>query len=443
MGSMFRVVIVALVLLAARAAEAARDLTLADALALARLRRSEVSQADIDVARARLNLLRAWLERAHLTVKATASEQLQALNISGPAQLCQPSSGYYSPTSCANEAHPFAATATLTVPIWSGLTVEANVASAKARRDAATASRRATLQTVALDAATTYWEVRRAEIDRQVAATALERTREIERTAKIRVDAKIAPQVDFERAHVQTMRQAEQLTLLDSQLAVARAQLGLALQLDDDVRPVDDPTAHAPQIVPLADALAAAMRRRPELAAAAATVESERQNVRAAKGAYWPQLSLVGQAGASNQIFYFAPDPQLERVVLTASGGLSLSWLLFDTLDTWTTVRDAGLVRDRAQAALERERYQVRADVRAAHGRLEASLLRRRAAEEARASARRALFLLEKRYQVGDALLVELLLAQQDLTQAESDLNDAAIDSAEAETALAAATGQL
>jgi outer membrane protein TolC len=44
---------------------------------------------------------------------------------------------------------------------------------------------------------------------------------------------------------------------------------------------------------------------------------------------------------------------------------------------------------------------------------------------------------------VGDALLVELLLAQQDLTQAESDLNDAAIDSAEAEAALAAATGQL
>ena len=117
--------------------------------------------------------------------------------------------------------------------------------------------------------------------------------------------------------------------------------------------------------------------------------------------------------------------------------------MLFDTLTTWTAVRDAGLVRDRAQAALDRERYQVRADVRASHGRLAAALARRRAAAEAEGSARRALFLLQKRYQVGDALLVELLLAQQDLTQTQSDLNDAAIDSAEAQASLAAATGQL
>jgi outer membrane protein len=437
MTPMLRVVTVALLLFAARSAVAARDLTLADAMALARLRRSEVTQADIDIARAKLNVLRAWLERAHLTVQASATEQLQQLNLNGPQQQCMLSN------LCAIEAHPFSAAANLTVPIWSGLTVEADLAGARARRDAATATKRATLQNVALEAATTYWEVRRAELDRQVAGTALERTREIERTAKIRVDAKIAPQVDYERAHVQTMRQAEQVTVLDAQLAVARAQLGLALQLDDDVRPVEDPTTHAPALAPLDDVLATAMRARPELAAAAATVESERQSVRSAKGAYWPQLSLVGQAGASNQTFVFPPAPQFERLVFAVSAGVQLNWLLFDMLGTWTAVRDAGLVRDRAQSALERERYQVRADVRAAHGRLTAAIARRRAAAEAEASARRALFLLEKRYQVGDALLVELLLAQQDLTQAQSDLNDAAIDSAEAEASLAAATGQL
>jgi outer membrane protein TolC len=443
MTTMARVVAIALVLFTGRAAVAARDLTLSDALALARLRRSEVTQAEIDIARARLGVLRAWLERAHLTLEAKATEQLQKLNLNGPKEWCESS-----PTACAGETHPFSATASLTVPIWSGMQVEADLAGARARRDVATANKRTTLLTVALDAATTYWEVRRAELDRDVAEKALERTREIERTAKIKVDAKIAPQVDYERAHVQTMRQAELVTLFDAQLATARAQLGLALQLDEDVRPVDDPQAHVPTLVPLEDLLAAAIRQRPELASATATVESERQNLRVAKSAYWPQLGLVGQATAGNQTFQFANAqsmllPPFERVVFTAAIGLQVNWLIFDMLATWNNVRDAGLVRDRAQAALERERFQVRADVRAAHGRLAASLARRRAAAEGQLAARRALFLLQKRYQVGDAILIELLLAQQDLTQAENDLNDAAIDSAEAEAALTAATGQL
>jgi outer membrane protein TolC len=433
---MSRLTIVAVLIFFARPALAARELTLADAMALARLRRSEVTQAEIDITRAKLGVLRAWLERAHLTVQANVTEQIQALNINGPP-VCQ-----QTPWICSTEGHPFTAAATLSVPLWSGFTIEADIAGARARREAAAATRRATLQSVALDAATTYWEVRRAELDRQVAATALERTREIERTAKIKVDAKIAPQVDYERAHVQTMRQAEQVTLLDAQLAVARANLGLALQLDEDVRPIEDPAAHLPLLPPLRDMLAAAMHLRPELAAAAATVESQRQIVRSTKGAYWPQLSIVGQAGASNQFFMLGGAPE-ERLVATASMGVQLSWLMFDMLGTWTAVRDAGLLRDRAQAALERERYQVRADVRAAHGRLAASLARRQAALEAQTAAKRALFLLEKRYQVGDALLVELLLAQQDLTQTEADLNDAAIDSAVAAAALAAAVGQL
>jgi outer membrane protein TolC len=329
------------------------------------------------------------------------------------------------------------------VPIWTGFTVEAHLAGARALTRAAGANERATQQGVALDAANTYWEVRRAELDREVAVTSVERTREIEHFAKIRVDAKIAPQVDYERAHVQSMRQVQQVAQLDAQLAVAHAQLGLALQLDDEVRTVENPMAHAPTLPALGDALATAMRGRPELVAAVATVESERQAVRAAKGAYWPQLALVGQLGAGNQTFLFPPAPQQEQVVLSAFAGVQVNWVIFDMLSTWTAVQDAGLVRERAQAALERERYQVRADVRAAHGKLAAALARRSAAAEAQQAARRALFLLQKRYQVGDTLLVELLLAQQDLTQTESDLNDAAIDGAEAEAALAAAMGQL
>jgi outer membrane protein TolC len=423
-------------LLLATPASAERALSLADALALARSRRAEVAQSEIDLRRARLNVLRAWLERAHLTVQASFTEQLQRLNIAGPTKVCT-----LTPGTCAGEAHPFAASATLTVPLWSGLAVEADLWGARARERAAGATRRATLNSVALDAANAYWEVRRAALDLEVARNAVERTREIERTARIRVDAHIAPPVDYERAHVQTLRQAEQGAALEAQLAVARAQLGAALQLDDDVRPVEDPQAHAPSLPSLAGVLDEARRVRPELAAARATVDAGAEAVRAAKGAYWPQVALVGQATASNQTFYL-PEQQ-EDLVFTAIAGLQVSWVMFDTFSTWTAVRDAGLLRERAVADVERLRAEVRAEVASAHGRLAAALQRKSLAVEAAATARRALFLLQKRYQVGDTLLLEVIIAQQDLTQAEGELNDAAIDTAEAEAQLQASIGRL
>jgi outer membrane protein TolC len=434
-----RAVFLVLLLGVAAGAEA-RPLSLADALALARMRRSEMAQARIDVRRAQLNVLRAALERARLTVQVTAAEQAQQLNINGTRAAACPPGFPTSSTACAGEAHNYAATASLVVPLWSGLTVEADLAGARARAHAATAAERATANSIGLDAAMTYWEVRRADLDLEVAQQAAARTREIEKMARMRVDAHIAPEVDYARAHVQTMRQAQAEAQLESQLGVASAQLGLALQLDEPAQPIDDPRVLLPSLPPLGDAEAEALHARADLAGARAVVESDRQLVRAAKGAYWPQLSLVGQAGVADNVLY-APTPETPIVALF--GGLQLNWLIFDGLTTWTAVKDAGYVRDRAALELDRLGYQVRADVRAAHGKLAAALKRRAAAIEAAQSAARALFLLQKRYQVGDALLLELILAQQDLTQADGDLNDISIDAVEAHAQLQAAIGRL
>jgi outer membrane protein TolC len=371
-----------------------------------------------------------------LTVQASFTEQVQRLNLFGPKEAC-----LVTPAVCAGEIHPLSGVATLTVPLWSGLSVEADLAGARARRDAAEATRRASANSVALEAASAYWEVRRAELDLGVARAAFERSGDIERTVRVRVEARLAPPVDLERARYQTMRQAEQVALLQAQLATAQAQLGLALQLDEEVRPIDDPAARAPSLPPLGELVDEALRGRSELAAARATVEADRQAVRSIEGAYWPQLALVGQAGAGNQLFYL--PQQREQLVVSAFAGVQLNWLIFDTLSTWTAARDAGYVRDRDAAAAARLRYQVRADVAAAHGRLTAALARRRAAAEGARAAERALALLQRRYQNGDPLVVELILAQGDLTRAEGDLNDAAIDCAVAEAQLQAAIGRL
>ena len=187
------------------------------------------------------------------------------------------------------------------MPIWTGLTVEADLARAKAAERASHFDKRTALNSIALDAASAYWEVRRAELAIDVAHRSLERTRDIERAAKARVDAGIAPQVDLERARVQTLRQAEQVTALEAQLATARAELGAALQLDEHFHLVEDPERHAPPLPALDAVIADALKTRPELGSARAQVEAQSHAVRSAKGAYWPQLSLFAQATAGNQ----------------------------------------------------------------------------------------------------------------------------------------------
>jgi outer membrane protein TolC len=420
------------------AARADRALSLADALTLARAHRSEVTQADLERRRAQLGVLRAWLQRAHLTIQASVAGQAQQLNLNGPPEACA-----LTPGLCNTFAHPYNAQATLTVPIWSGLTVEAELERARANERAAAADLRTALNSVALEAATAYWEVRRAELSIDVARRSLERTRDIERAARARVEAGIAPQVDLERARVQTLRQAEQVTALEAQLASARAELGAALQLDERFHLVEDPSAHTPALPPLERALAEAARSRPELISACAQAEAQAQAVRSAKGAYWPQLSLFGQATAGNQLFVLTPPQQQELLVFTAIAGVQLNWIMFDTLSTWTAVRDAGLVRDRVSESAVRLRYRVRADVESAHGRLASALQRKAIAADAVTAARRALELLQRRYQVGSALVLELILAQADLTNLEGDLLDAAVTTAEAEAALQAAVGRL
>src|SRR5438128_2576117 len=68
-------------LLPVNAALAPRRLALGEASAIARGHRSETAQAGIDLERAELGVLKARLERVHLTVQGVATEQLQDLDV--------------------------------------------------------------------------------------------------------------------------------------------------------------------------------------------------------------------------------------------------------------------------------------------------------------------------------------------------------------------------
>src|SRR5438876_1124320 len=149
-----RLKILLFVLLWPVSARAERRLSLAEAITLARSHRSETAQAGIDAQRAELGVLRATLERIHLTIQGSAVEQV----------------------------------------------------------------------------------------------------------IRSRVGAGIAPQVDFNRAHVSTLRETGQLANLDGQLAEGRAQLAAVLQIEEDIVLSEDPKEHAPLVPPLELSVAAARK---------------------------------------------------------------------------------------------------------------------------------------------------------------------------------------
>lgn len=410
-------------------AAATRHLSVAEAIAIARHRRSTAHQADIDVERAQLAELQALLERVRFNVQSALTEVYQRKYLVSPVDVCTAA-----PSACPNEAHTFTGSATLTVPIWTGFTVEADIARSHAQRRAAETARRATYDDIAIEVIDDYWTLRSAELRRNLLQAEIERAESIANLSKQRVEQGIAPAVEYNRSRVLVLRQQEQLLAIDNDLARAHAALALALQIDAEVELTDDPEAIADQLPSLGAAEREALSVRPEIAHAAAAADAQAATVQSIEGAYWPQISLFGQL--SSRLQEFPPSPtsprSVEGLVVDFVAGVQVQWVLFDTLSTWTAARDADYVRMRLEEERPRARALVLERVRTTHATLTRALERRPVASKAVELATQTLDHLIKRYRVGSALLVEILTAVTDLVSLESDLIDAQVAVAQA-----------
>jgi outer membrane protein TolC len=291
--------------------------------------------------------------------------------------------------------------------------------------------------------------VRRAELLLALLGKVLQRHQEVEEITRSRVDAGITSRADYTRAHTLVLRDTASLTDLEARLIEARAQLASALQLEDDAIVLTEPLeSPRPSLPALEELLAEANGRRPELRLANAELEAQKQAVRAAQGPYWPQVSLSGQAFAANQRFYpsLYPMPSFagvqEGVVFNFAVALNVQWSIFDTLTTWTQVRDAQYARDQLIEERKRRAVEVRAEVRVSHGRLTKAIARHKWIQQAVVASRESVDLLRKRYRTGTSLLIEVLGAEAELTQVESDLIDSETAIVQAEADLLRALGR-
>jgi outer membrane protein len=198
----------------------------------------------------------------------------------------------------------------------------------------------------------------------------------------------------------------------------------------------EDPSAPPPA----GQAVQKALAQRPSLKAFALTAEAQRKTAAAAKGDYWPSVSIGGSYSRNNPDFAVFSDPMLNKNS-TISGSVNLTWNVFNGLATKAAVEKGQISVLLAENDLENGRRGVASDVEKAIAQLGVARQQARIASQTLVNANENLRLARTRQQVGVGTQLEVRDAELKLTQSELARANALVDGHEAESALRRATG--
>jgi outer membrane protein TolC len=240
-------------------------------------------------------------------------------------------------------------------------------------------------------------------------------------------------------------RDNDEITRLGQERTVelARADLAVAIGVDPgeplniaEPEHMKDEPATPPQTK---DAVDQALTRRPSLKAFALTAESNRKLASAAKGDYWPSVSLGAQYARGVftwNDFTSSPDQNSQL-----SGAVNITWNLFAGLNTKANVDKAEVQVRIAENDLESGRRNVASDVEKAVAQLSAAKAQARVAQQGLGTAQEGLRLAKTRQEVGVGTQLEVRDAELKLTQAQLSVVGSLVDGREAEAALKRAQG--
>ena len=248
----------------------------------------------------------------------------------------------------------------------------------------------------------------------------------------------------------------QQAAVASAKLAVAQARRAVelakvdliqTLQLDpagtyDFVAPKVDVTSLSS--TPSLDSLVAqAYQNRADLDAEQARVDAANQDVKAAKAAKLPTISLTG---AYSTAYSSASDLSLSNQLDQRRGGsvgVGISIPVFDRGSASVAEQRAEIQEENARLALDAQKQAVALDVRRAYLDQQSALEQLAAAKAQLTAATQAVDMTTKRYQAGAATLVEVTQAQAQRVQAASAVATAENNLVLQHTVMAYYTGAL
>jgi outer membrane protein len=273
------------------------------------------------------------------------------------------------------------------------------------------------------------------ELDR-VARERVQRAEEQLVVARARVTSGASVQTDSLQLRLELNRAQVGLLRQNADLRISRLQLGRRVGYDGPVQAAPLDVRELPRLpLTLADAVAEARENGPQYVAARASEEAAEALVRAQSGSYLPTLSMSASTAAFDNTF-FPGATRRSSVTLAASLPIWNNGQRELALSQAQAVRaTARAVRRDAERAVERdvtERYEAYETARATVG----------LTADAVGVARENYRVQQTRYLAGAGTILELLEAQDGLTQAEADLVRARYDAGLALAGLEAILGR-
>jgi outer membrane protein len=230
-----------------------------------------------------------------------------------------------------------------------------------------------------------------------------------------------------------------QLDLIQARTDLATAEANLARLIGEvgRVRAADDSSFH--QVVAVVDTQALRSEieaRSPRIQSALASESVANANVRVARSAYWPSLTLGANTGwnASRATDYTLFN---QRQV-----SLQMSWSLFNRFDRELTIAQREASYDLARATANDERRAVQAELTAQLAQLDAARAKIDITGTSVAAATEDLRVQQERYRLGASTIVDVLTSQEALNQAEVDVVNARFDYLRAKAQLEALIGR-
>lgn len=332
----------------------------------------------------------------------------------------------------------YAARLGISYPLYTGGRVEAQIALAEANLRGAQATFTRTQQQVVYSAEQTYLQGLLASENVAAAQRALVQANESLRVSQARFSTGAAPQFDVLQAQV-AVANAEQ-TLVRAQVGGASAQVNLsaALNLPQDTS-LEFTDTLAPRAVEgtLADAIARALRARPDLVALQSQIAAAQASIDVAVSGGRPIVSVGAGYGLGNS------NGQATSISGSWSVTLGVTLSVFDGGITQAKIREAQLRVDQLKVREAQARQQIELDVRLAWLALQQAAGQSTAATKAVEQGREAARLAAVRYEAGVGTSLEVVSAQSTLAQAELSLASARFDQNAARIQLILATGSL
>lgn len=323
----------------------------------------------------------------------------------------------------------------------------AGLSSARSGMKAADLGHRATRADVRLETKRRFYSVVRAIHLSRVSRQAVKLARDDERRVRALFEVGSVSKSDLLKAQVRTSQ--GQLDSLLADHVVVTSRLALAQQLatpESELGELDTTLIATRTTLDAGAVLEEARRQRPDLRAAEANVRAAELSMRSAHWARLPSVSLSGawtpKSVSSSK--YFGNDvAPYDTATSTAfetegiySGRIAVSLPIFDGFAT-----DARVAA--ARSSMVRARETRDALTRNLEGEVRQTLLEYQLAVEREALGRRTvesasenLNLVQQKYNVGSATILELIDAQVQLQRAQSDLVSALADIRVAEAAL-------